>query len=76
MKKFPKIIAPVLFAFIMALLMPFIMTFFIVLITAGWSDLFFIRWMKAYGIAFVIAFPAILLLAPLVRKIVAALTEA
>lgn len=73
--KLPKKIAPVLFALLMSLMLPFVMTFFVVLITAGWSDMFFVRWMKAYGIAAVIAFPAILFLAPLVRKIVAAITE-
>jgi len=50
----------------MTLLMSFVITF----INVGFSELFFFQWFKAFWRAYIVAFPAILLIAPIVRKIV------
>ena len=42
--------SPFLFAFFMALVFPFIVTFFIVMINVGFTDDFLMRWMKSYFI--------------------------
>lgn len=74
MGKIPKKFAPVLFAFFMAIIFPFIITFFIVLINVGFTNDFFLRWMKSFGITFIIAFPTIIGLSPMIRKIVEKIT--
>lgn len=73
--KIPKKYSPLLFALCMSLLFPFVVTFFIVLLNTGFDAHFFYRWMKSYVVTIVIAFPTILLVAPLIRKFVDSITE-
>lgn len=69
-----KKFAPVLFALFMSLIMPFIMTFFITLINAGFVQDFLWRWLKSSAIATVVAFPVMLLIAPRIRKFIEMIT--
>lgn len=60
----------VVFAFFMALLMSCIMSFVISIFNVGLvSNILFI-WLKAWGFAFAIAFPTVVLVVPAVRKLV------
>jgi hypothetical protein len=72
--KLDKRFAPVLNALLMAVILPFLMTFVVVLVNTGFSERFFGAWMRTWMIAAIAAFPLILLLAPLIRKVVAKLT--
>ena len=65
----------VVFAFFMALLMSCLMSLVITVYNMGLvPDILWI-WLNAWAFAFVVAFPAVLLVAPLVRKIVARLVH-
>ncbi len=67
----PKKYTPLVFSFFMSLLMSGIMSFAISLINLGWVDGMLWIWLKAWSVAFVIAFPAIVTVTPLVRRLVA-----
>lgn len=58
------------FSFFMALLMSCIMSLVISLFNVGFVDDIFSIWMKAWAFAFVVAFPAITLVSPIVHKLV------
>lgn len=57
-----------IFSIIMGAMMVFLMTFVITLVNIGWSEQFFSSWMKAFGIAYLVAIPVIFFLAPMARK--------
>lgn len=59
------------FSFFMALLMSCLMSLVISLFNVGWVSNIFSIWMKAWGFAFVIAFPSVVIVTPAVRKLVA-----
>lgn len=61
------------FAFFMSLLMSCLMSGVITFINLGLIDNFFAIWMEAYWKAFVIAFPIIYVVAPIVHKLTAKL---
>lgn len=69
--KIDKKFAGILNAILMAVILPFFMTFVVVLVNTGLSGHFFAAWMRTWAIAAIAAFPLILLLSPLIRKIVA-----
>jgi len=55
----------------MALFMSCIMSFVISVFNVGIVDDILIIWLKSWSFAFIVAFPAVLMVAPIVRKIVA-----
>ena len=61
-------------AFFTSLLMSLIMSGVITLLNLGWVENFLWRWLLAWLSAFIVAFPAILLVLPITRRIVAGLT--
>jgi len=61
----------IVFAFFMALLMSCLMSLVISLFNVGLVNNIFSIWMKAWGFAFVIAFPSVVLVTPAVRRLVA-----
>ncbi len=73
--KIPKKYTGILFAFMMSLFMAFIMSGVLTALFAGISAQFFSHWMSAFIHAWPVAFPAVLLVAPIVRRIVASLTD-
>lgn len=73
--KIPKRFAPLFRSFLLALILPFVMIFFITLINVGLKENFIFIWMKSYAIAFVIAFPLIILIAPRINKFVEKISE-
>jgi hypothetical protein len=64
--------APLVFSFFMALLMSGIMSLVISLFNLGLVDGILLRWLQAWLFAFSVALPAIILVTPLVRRLVAA----
>ena len=65
----PKKYAPQAFSFFMALLMSCIMSLMISLFNLGLVEGIALVWLRAWVPAFAIAFPTILLITPLVRKL-------
>lgn len=72
--KIDKKFAGLLNAALMAVILPFFMTFVVVLVNTGFSGQFFVSWMRTWAVAAIVAFPLILLLSPLIRRFVARLT--
>lgn len=60
----------IVFAFFMALLMSFLMSLVISLFNVGLVDNILGIWMRAWGFAFVIAFPSVVIVTPAVRRLV------
>ena len=69
----PKKYTGLLFAFVMPLLMACLMSGVLTAVFAGFDNQFFANWFNDFVHAWPIAFPAILVITPLVRKIVDAL---
>jgi len=59
----------------MAIAMGFFMSFFLTWINTGYSEGFFIRWMRAFGVGSCVAFPISLTIAPIAQKIVNIITK-
>jgi hypothetical protein len=57
------------FSFIMAAMMVFLVTFVITLVNLGWVDHFMTAWMKSFVIAYLMAVPVIFFVAPVARRI-------
>jgi Protein of unknown function (DUF2798) len=64
-----------LFAFFMSVLMALLMSGVLTAIHLGFTPDFIGQWLHSFVLAWPIAFPSILLIAPVVRKIVVKLTE-
>lgn len=63
------------FAFLMALLMSCCMSFALTVFNLGWQHELWHAWIKAWSFAFVVAFPTIQVVAPIVRKLVGVLIK-
>jgi len=63
------------FSFFMALLMSCIMSFVISVFNVGMIDGILLIWLKAWSFAFVVAFPTVLMVSPLVRKLVSVVVD-
>lgn len=60
----------IVFAFLMALLMSCLMSLVISVFNVGFVNNIITIWLKAWSFTFVIAFPAVMLVSPVVRKLV------
>ncbi len=72
---FPAKYANLLFAFLMALLMSGLMSLVISLYNLGPGPNLLWLWLHAWAFAFVVAFPSVLVVVPLVRALVARLVR-
>jgi len=72
--KIDKRFAPLLNAMLMAIILPFFMTFVVSAASIGFGGSFVAAWMRTWAIASAAAFPLILILGPLIKKAVAGLT--
>ena len=61
------------FSLLMGAMMVSIMTCVITLVNVGYSDAFLRAWLKAFAIAYVVGVPVIFFLAPVARKLTAAI---
>ncbi len=71
----PQKYAHILFAFFLSGLMSLIVTAIATLRTSGPVDGFVGIWLGAWAPSWLVAFPAVLVVAPITRRIVAALTR-
>ncbi len=65
----------IVFAFFMGALMSCLMSLVISVLNVGLVDNLFTIWLRAWGFAFVVAFPTIILIAPIVRLLVELVLE-
>lgn len=72
---FPRKYANILFAFFMSMFMAFIMSGVLTMLNLGPVDGFFFKWMRAFGIAWIFAFPSALLVTPGAQRLVEAATS-
>ncbi len=70
-KKYEKLV----FSFVMSLFMSFIMAFAITIINIGLVDGFILKALEAWSKAFFVAFAAIVMVSPLVKKTVHVLVK-
>jgi Protein of unknown function (DUF2798) len=75
MPKLPKQFAPILTGFLLSGLMTLIIAVVATFRNVGLTEDFVTKWLAAYVNGWVISFPTVLVVAPLVRKLVAALTR-
>ena len=67
--KIRKRFFPVVFAFFLTLIMVFIVTGVGTAVNVGFPPNFFLLWMKAWGAAWLVAFPSAIFVAPLARTL-------
>jgi len=67
----PRKFQPIVFAFFMGLLMSCLMSFVVTTFNVGLVDNLIALWLKAWAVAFSVAFPTIIVVAPVVRKLTA-----
>lgn len=67
--KLPVRLFQPLFGLFMAFFMSFLMSGAITALNIGFPADFFSRWMHSWGIAFLLAYPAILIVAPIARRL-------
>jgi Protein of unknown function (DUF2798). len=72
--KIDKRFASLINAILMAIILPFFMTLVVSVANIGLTDRLFGAWMRTWAIASVVAFPLILILAPLIKRIVGRIT--
>ncbi len=76
MKKLPAKFNAVAFPFVLSILMSCIISGVSTLRVLGFQDGFLSKWMLAWGVSWLVAFPTVLFILPIVRKIVGAFVEA
>ncbi|WP_286266948.1 DUF2798 domain-containing protein [Thalassotalea atypica] len=66
----PQKYTKLVFSFFMALMMSCIMSLVVTTFNIGLVDGLFQAWLKSWGFAFIVAFPTINVVAPIVQKLV------
>ena len=72
--KIPARYSHLVFGALLSSIMVCIISGTVVLINQGYDADFFWRWLKSFAIAWPVAFPSVLVVAPLVRKLVDKIT--
>jgi hypothetical protein len=75
LRKLPARYAGIVMPFFLSLLMTCIVSMISTLKGVGWGDAFFKVWPSAWGISWLVAFPVLLLVLPLVRRLTAAVVR-
>jgi hypothetical protein len=57
------------FSFVMAAMMVFLVTFVVTLANLGWVEHFVVAWARSFLIAYTVAVPVIFFVAPVARRI-------
>jgi len=73
MKISPKY-AGIIMSFIISIGMSFVMSFAMLAVNVGFAGNFIPMWMKAWGIGFIVGFPAAAIIVPFARKAVSKIT--
>ena len=71
----PVRFAPIIFGFLVSGMMSLIVSGIATLRAIGWDDGFGASWFNSWAISWAIAFPTILVVSPIVRRFVAAITR-
>ena len=74
-RRLPARSAAILTPLVLSILMTFLVSGVSTLVAFGFSSDLHWHWLRAWGTSWLVAFPALLLALPLVRRIVAALVE-
>jgi hypothetical protein len=75
MRRLPPRYAPVVMPFILSVLMTFVVSAIATLKSLGPTPAFLGTWPSAWTLSWLVAFPALLVVLPLVRRIVALVVE-
>jgi ABC-type glycerol-3-phosphate transport system permease component len=75
LQKFPARYNFVAMPFVLSLMMSFIISGTSTLRALGIVDGFFFKWMSAWGVSWLVAFPTVLIVLPLVRRVVSIFVE-
>jgi Protein of unknown function (DUF2798) len=75
MRKLPASYNFVAMPFVLSIMMSFIISGVSTLRALGLVDGFVLKWMSAWGVSWIVAFPTVLVVLPLVRRIVAMFVE-
>ena len=75
LRRLPARYGALLMPFILSLLMSAIVSFIATVKNVGITDGLMLRWLEAWEISWLIAFPTLLVVLPLVRRIVGLLVE-
>lgn len=73
--KLHKKSAPILFAFMMSVILSAMLSFAITAINTGVDGGFVSRWLHAYALSWALAFPSVTFVAPIVRRLVERITN-
>lgn len=74
-RKLPARYAGVVMPFFLSLMMSGIISFISTLRSVGWNAMSVSGWLGAWGISWVVAFPTVLLLLPVVRRLTAMVVQ-
>lgn len=72
--KIPARFAPIVFGALLSLIMTGVVSAFVLMVTQGVHPGFLAQWLKSCAMTWPVAFPTVTLVAPMVRKVVAAVT--
>lgn len=75
LRKFSPSAAQWLTPLMLSVVMTFVVSLVSTLVTSGWTGAGPWLWLRAWGLSWVIAFPTLLIVLPLVRRVTAALTR-
>ena len=73
--RLPARYGAVLMPMVLSILMTFVVSLIATIRAIGLTEDFLARWLPAWGLSWLVAFPTLLLVLPLVRRIVNALVE-
>lgn len=71
----PQKYAPILFGLLLSGLMSFVVSGIATFRALGLNETFFVDWIQSWISSWLVAFPTVLVVAPLVRKMVARITQ-
>ncbi len=74
-RKLPARYAGVVMPFFLSLMMSGIISFITTLRSVGWQAMSLTGWLGAWGISWVVAFPTVLMLLPVVRRLTAMVVQ-
>jgi hypothetical protein len=75
MIKIDKKYSTLLFVTIMVLCMTFVISLALTIIRSGFTSGFTLIWLRAWGLAIIVAWPTAMLVVPFARKVVASITR-
>ncbi len=72
--RIPARFAPVVFGALLSAIMVCVVSAFVLLINQGIQPGFFAQWLRSCAMTWLVAFPTVTLVAPMVRRVVGAVT--